>query len=327
MKFRHALNVFVDNFNITYKVLLYRIIILLLCLCLYTAVIIPFISRIRDTTQFLALSEALAAFGSAFANLDFAAMQNGWLAIREAFAGLLEMLGAMVGSVVLTVVIIIIVQLVQKFLLGLGNYTAGALINDKMAMRANSPFIGTLIKNLGKASLYNVIYVPLSFAYDVLIFAATGAVVYGLMVADAPILLLIVLFSTVIVFLYVIKMTFTSDWLPALVYGKKTNRGAIAYSFDYTAGGKNFAGVLSNYVVLVLIIFALNVAAIFLTFGAGLFLTLPASYVILICFEFVNYCDNNEIKYFADKNTVVKPEREPVMTKERFFKGDDSDKI
>ena len=32
-------------------------------------------------------------------------------------------------------------------------------------------------------------------------------------------------------------------------------------------------------------------------------------------------------KYFADKNTVVKPEREPVMTKERFFKGDDSDKI
>lgn len=326
MKFKHSFNVFVDNFAITYKVLLYRLVILLLSLCLYTAVIFPFMNRISDTTQVVALSDALASFGSAFANLDFTAMQGAWAAIREAFTQLIEMLGAMVGSVVLTVFIVLVVYLVQKFLLGLGNYTAGAMINDKMAMRANSPFIGTLIKNLGKACLYNAIYVPLSTLYDIIIFVATGAVIYGLMLADAPLLLLIFLFSTVIVFLFVIKMTFTSDWLPALIYGKMTNRGAIAYSFNYTTRGKNFLSVLSNYVVLVLVIFAMNVAAVLLTLGAGLFITLPASYVILICFEFVNYCDNNEIKYFMDKNTVVKPDREPVMTREKFFRGEDGDK-
>ena len=326
MKFKHSFNVFVDNFTITYKVLLYRLVILLLSLCLYTAVIFPFMNRISDTTQVVALSDALASFGSAFANLDFTAMQGAWAAIREAFTQLIEMLGAMVGSVVLTVFIVLVVYLVQKFLLGLGNYTAGAMINDKMAMRANSPFIGTLIKNLGKASLYNAIYVPLSTLYDIIIFAATGTVIYGLMLADAPLLLLIFLFSTVIVFLFVIKMTFTSDWLPALIYGKMTNRGAIAYSFNYMSREKNFLSVLSNYVVLVLVIFAMNIAAVLLTLGAGLFITLPASYVILICFEFVNYCDNNEIKYFMDKNTVVKPDREPVMTREKFFRGEDGDK-
>ena len=326
MKFKHSFNVFVDNFTITYKVLLYRLVILLLSLCLYTAVIFPFMNRISDTTQVVALSDALASFGSAFANLDFTAMQGAWAAIREAFTQLIEMLGAMVGSVVLTVFIVLVVYLVQKFLLGLGNYTAGAMINDKMAMRANSPFIGTLIKNLGKACLYNAIYVPLSTLYDIIIFVATGAVIYGLMLADAPLLLLIFLFSTVIVFLFVIKMTFTSDWLPALIYGKMTNRGARAYSFNYTTREKNFLSVLSNYVVLVLVIFAMNVAAVLLTLGAGLFITLPASYVILICFEFVNYCDNNEIKYFMDKNTVVKPDREPVMTREKFFRGEDGDK-
>lgn len=325
MKFKHAFNVFVDNFIVTYKVLLYRVIILLFCLCLYTAVIFPFINSISDTSQVLALSQALGNFGSAFVNLDFAAMQVAWADIREAFIQLMEMLGARVGSVVLTVTIIVLVYLVQKFLLGLSNYTAGAMINDRMAMRANSPFIGTLIKNLGKASLYNVIYVPLSFAYDVIIFAVTGAIVVGLMNANAPLLLLIVLFSTVITFLYVIKMTFTTDWLPSLIYGKTTNRGAIAYSFNYKAKNKDFLAVLSNYVVLVLVMFAINVAAVFLTFGAGLFITLPASYIILISFEFVNYCDNNEIKYFMDKNTVVKPERKQVLTKEQFFKGDNND--
>ena len=326
MKFKHTFNVFVDNFSVTYKLLLYRFVILLFSLCLYTAVIFPFISRVSDTTQVAALSEALKNFGSAFVNLDFNAMQSIWGTIREAFTELMEMLAGMAGSVILTVFIIALVYLVQKFFLGLGNYTAGAIINDKMAMRAQSPFIGTLIKNLGHAALYNAIYVPLSFVYDILIFAAVGGIAFGLMNAGTPILLLIFFSSTAIVFLYVLKMAFTSDWLPALIYGKMNNRKAIAYSFDYMKGGnKKFWDVLSNFIVLVLIIFGLNVAATLLTLGAGILITLPASYVILICFEFVNYSDNNEIKYFMDKNTIVKPDREKTRTREQFFRGEDND--
>lgn len=321
MKFKHTINVFIYNFNVTYKVLLYRLIILILSLCLYTAVIIPFMNNISGTTQFTDLSAALASFGSAFADLRFYEIQSAWAAIREALSGLIELLGSMAGSVVLTVAVMIIVYLVQKFLAGLGNYTAGALINDRMAMRANSPFIGTLIKNLGKASLYNLIYVPLSFLYDIIIFVAAGAIIYGLFLINVPLLLLIFLFAVIIVFLYVIKMTFTCDWLPALIYGKRGNGSAMAYSFRY-GGKKKFSDVLSNFIVIVLMIFAMNVAAVLLTLGAGLLLTIPASYVIIICFEFVNYCDNNDVKYFTDDHTVIKPEREPVMTKERFFKGD-----
>lgn len=325
MKFKHAFNVFIDNFIVTYKVLLYRVIILIFSMCLYTAVILPFIHSISGTTQVIELTEAIRDFGSAFVNLDFVALEEAWHSIRDAFDQLLQLLRARVGSIVLTVVILILVYLIQRFLSGLSNYTAGALINDKMAMRADSSFIGTLIKNLGKASLYNAIYVPLSLVYDIIIFTVMTAIVIGLMNANAPLLLLIAMFSTCITFLFVIKMALTTDWLPALVYGKMTNRGAIMYSLNYKANNKNFLAVLSNYVVLVLVIFALNVAAVFLTFGAGLLLTMPASYVLLISFEFVNYCDNNEIKYFMDKNTVVKPEREAVMTRKQFFKGENDD--
>lgn len=325
MKFKHAFNVFIDNFIVTYKVLLYRVIILIFSMCLYTAVILPFIHSISDTTPVIDLTEAVSEFGSAFVNLDFTALQNAWQSIGNAFDELLQLLRARVGSIVLTVVILILVYLIQRFLSGLSNYTAAALINDKMAMRADSSFIGTLIKNLGKASLYNAIYVPLSLVYDIIIFTVMTAIFIGLMNASAPLLLLIAMFSTCITFLFVIKMALTTDWLPALIYGKMTNRGAIMYSLNYKANNKNFLSVLSNYVVLVLVIFALNVAAVFLTFGAGLLLTMPASYVLLISFEFVNYCDNNEIKYFMDKNTVVKPEREAVMTRKQFFKGENND--
>lgn len=323
MKFKHTINVFIYNFRVTYKVLLYRLIILLLSLCMYIAVIIPFINNISDTTQFNALSDSLAAFGAAFAKLSFTDMQTAWSNIRESFGELMRLLGSMAGSVMLTVAILVIVYLVQKFLAGLGNYTAGALINDKMAMRASSPFIGTLIKNLGRASLYNLIYIPLSFVYDAAIFAAVGALVYGLWLLNVPVLLLIFLAAVAIVLLYVLKMTLTCDWLPSLIYGKRNNRSAMAYSFSYRSCEKSFWEVFSNFIVIVLLIFAMNVAAVLLTLGAGLLLTIPASYVLIICFEFVSYCDNNEIKYFTDRHTIVKPDRETVMTREKFFRGED----
>ena len=63
--------------------------------------------------QVVELSDAFKSFGSAFVNLDFAAMQAEWNAIREAFTNLLELLGSMVGSVVLTMVILLIVYLVH----------------------------------------------------------------------------------------------------------------------------------------------------------------------------------------------------------------------
>ena len=50
-------------------------------------------------------------------------------------------------------------------------------------------------------------------------------------------------------------------------------------------------------------------------------MTIPSSYVILICFEFVNYYDREEIRYFVDKNTIIKPEKERALSREEFFRG------
>jgi hypothetical protein len=193
------------------------------------------------------------------------------------------------------------------------------MLNDKIALQANSPFIGTLVKNLGKASLYNLIYVPLSLIYDL----ACIAIVYLLffkVFAFIPLIFEVFLFVTVIVGLITLKMTYTTDWLPSLVHGKKNNRQAIAYSFSRK--NKHTAGVFSNFLVLILIIFAANSAAVLLTFGAGLIITLPASYLLIISFEFINYCDTNDLRYFLDKNTVVKPEKEHTPTREEFFRGE-----
>ncbi|MGN0818497.1 MAG: hypothetical protein ACI4L9_05965 [Candidatus Coproplasma sp.] len=323
MKFKHTFHVFVDNFSSTYKLLLYRVIVSLISFCLIAAVVTPLLHRVMDTTQFKAMSDAVTNFLSGLSALDFTAIHEAWLEIIAAFGTLGELFTTKLGEIIGGVAVIVVVYFIQRFFLGLGNYTLGAMVNDKMALHANSPFIGTLIKNLGNASLYNLIYVPLSIIFDALCVAAMWALFF-LGLGFLPLLTQIFLFVTVIILLIAIKMTFTCDWLPSLIYGKKNNRQSLAYCFAYgKSGNKNFVSALSNFIVLVLCVLALNVAAILLTFGAGLLITIPSSYLILISFEFVNYCDNNEVKYFIDKNTVVKPEKEQVLTREQFFRGID----
>jgi glucan phosphoethanolaminetransferase (alkaline phosphatase superfamily) len=188
-----------------------------------------------------------------------------------------------------------------------------------MALQANTSFIRSLIKNLGKAALYNIIYVSMTFVYDLICVVIVYSLFF-LLLSFLPILIKIFLFVTVIVVLTANKLTFTCDWLPSLIYGKSNNRQAIAKSFSRK--GKRTANIFSNYLVLTIIILGLNVAALIFTFGAGFLITLPASYLLLISFQFINYCDDNGINYFTDKNTIVKQEKEKTLSVEEFFKGE-----
>ena len=205
--------------------------------------------------------------------------------------------------------------------MGLGNYATASVINDKMALRAKQPFLGTLIRNLKNASIYNAIYVPLSVLFDLIVFVAMFFLFFTLLNHVVYFVLCLFLFVLAIVFAFTFKMTMTCDWLPALIRGKMKHGAAMKYTFSRK--NKKTFNVMSNFAVIVLVVFALNMAAIILTLGAGLLLTVPSSYVIIICFEFVNYYDREEIKYSIDKNTIISPMKERPLSREEFFRGND----
>lgn len=319
MKFRHSLQILIDNFSITYKQLVYKLAITLIAAGLSAALLYPFWKALTDLPEFKELIEGVKTF---FMNLiEGNTEQLG--SIREMVEKALDSISVLVKSNTLIIALgilgLVFIRLVSMFLSSLGNYAAAAVINDKMALRAQSPFFLTLIRNLKDASLYSLMYVPLSFLYDVVIVGLMYLFVFKALVF-VPFLLQIFLFATAIVFAITVKLTFASDWLPALIRGKKKQLEAFAYTFSRR--NKKTFNVLSNFVVLSLIIFALNVFAVLFTFGVGALITVPASYVVLNCFQLVNYYDREELKYFIDKNTIIKPEKEETVTREEFFKGE-----
>lgn len=321
MNFKHAFHVFVDNFSIVYKHLLYGLIVTAIGVGLFSAVIIPAMNNIMGTAQYTALHDSLGRLWADIGSLTTENMHADLSAFRTALHDFIRMFGTeKVELFALCAVLLVLAYLVYRFLLGLGNYTTGALISDKMTLQAKSPFIGTMIKNLGKASIYSLIYVPVSFVFDVLSIVILWAVFFKWL-HFLPILINIFLFATLLIGLTAVKLAFTVNWLPELIHGKKSNRKAFVINFKKSVHG--FGHTYSTFLVLILIIMALNVSALLFTFGAGLLITIPASYIMLISFQFVNYYDSNGLKFFIGDGTIIGPKKETPPTVEEFFKGDD----
>lgn len=320
MKFKHAFHVFVDNFSVIYKQLLYRLIILFVSGAICVAGVYPFIKDFIGSAQFNSILEGVKGFITNLLNGQVGELAGISEKVQTAYAELIALLNDKLTQAVLSGLLLLLIVVIAKWFMGLGNYATASVINDKMALRAKQPFLGTLIRNLKSASIYNAIYVPLSVLYDVIIVVATFFLFFSLLNSVLYFFICLFLFVLVVTFAITFKMTVTSDWLPALIRGKMKQGAAMKYAFSRK--GKNTFNVMSNFAVIVLIVFALNMAALILTLGAGLLITIPSSYAIIISFEFVNYYDREEIKYSIDKNTIISPAKERPLSREEFFRGD-----
>ena len=313
MKFKHSFHVFVDNFSAAYKQLIYRLIIWAVAAGLFYVILNPVMTKLTESGFWEDAKNFLVGviYGES--------MGDATEMLTSGYNRILESIGRSSGEVATLISLIIIVYVVKEWFDALGNYATASLINDKMALRANSSLVLTLVRNLKNAAIYSAIYVPLSLLYNAIVGTAVFLFVfYGMFFI--PFYIQVFLFVLIFVVAIVVKMTFTADWLPALIAGKKKHRQAFKYTF--ARRGKKTANVMSNFAVLVLLIFAINVGAVLLTFGVGALLTIPGSYILLISFEFVNYYDREELKFFIDKNTIIKPEKEYTPSREEFFKGE-----
>ena len=319
MKFKHTVNVLIDNFGVTFKLLVYHLIILAVTIGLSAAIIVPLFNGLENVAAYTELMEDISNMLSEIIKGEVNGLAGHFEAISTSFNNLLAYLAEHPSDLILSAVGMVIVILIRSFLVTIGNYTAGCLISDKMAMQANSPFAATMIKNLGKASLYSVIYVPISFIYNAVCVGALYIVVF-IALSFLPIMICIFLFIVFMILLTGLKMILVADWMPALISGKKKMGDAMAYSITRESGGS--VAVYSFFASSSVLILALNSLGFVGTFGAAIIITIPLSYIYLLCYQFVNYCDNNNIKYFTDKRTIVKPEHEKETSRQQFLRGE-----
>ncbi|MCD8286637.1 MAG: hypothetical protein LUD50_05375 [Clostridia bacterium] len=320
MKFKHACHVLVDNFSLIFKQLLFRIVLWVIFAVIYYFCIYPAVVKILNSEALSEIIQYIKDIFNAFISGDLSGMPDIVEAIKTSYADFIEILSGSVGSLIETAVLVAVVRLVSKWITTLCNYGAAQCISDKMSMRTDDHFFATTIRCFRKSSIYSLLYVLMSFVYEILVTAIMIALLYALVVNSVlPLLLAIFIFVAVLVFAIAVQLTFASDWIPALTRGTMTQREAIKYTFKRK--NKKTANMLANYVILVLLIFSINVLAAISTIGVGLLITVPASYVMLLCFQMVAYHDRERITYSIGPDSMVEYKSEHIPTKEEFFRG------
>ena len=294
MIFRNAFNLFIDNFKLNYKYLLYKIIVVLLTVGLSAALIVPNISFIFSSAELSTLVGLFKDFFDAIAKGDTEFLAGFSERLTAAVADMGTLLQSKTSNIVFTAVSAVVILLVSKFLGGMGNFTLGSLLDDRLSSYANTSFSGAFIKNLGKSSLWQLFYVPVTFVYDVLVILLCYA------------FFLLMLAVTLFVGSQAIKLSFANSMVPAIVTDRQKMGKAIKKGFRASLDG--FGKMFSTYLVTCYLIMGLNILAALVTFGSALLITIPSSYLLLVCIQFVSYYTSEKKKYFVAADKIVVPE-------------------
>ena len=301
MRFGNTLRLLMENFKQVYRLLVYRLGMTLIVSALCSAFVLPEIIEIIETPVAKEFAETVAnVFKATFSS----ELETPAYYIRRIFeeGGLLKQMADLLFSMRLELVLVCIgcvaVYLLKRFADTVIYFTEGSILNDKMATYAETSFGTAFVANLGKASLYALVYVPVVFAVDLIMMT-----VCFLLLRFLPLLAALFLSVTVIVLFQSLKLSLTGYWMPAMTADGKKIGDAIRVKDPQIK--KQFAKTLSLYIVLVYVIIVANVVAALCTFGSALLVTIPTSYLVFICAQHVNYYTVQGKKYFITYERIA----------------------
>ncbi len=310
MRFRNSVRLLLNNFKSTYVILLFRLVVFLitgsLAAVILAANIGPFLESPEADAFVTALEDIVATFFNSpdFSSFD-AYFREAMDALVQAIGGIFAFMNRHLAEIVFSCIGLILLYLVNSFLNGLALFAFGDILNDKMSQFTETPFFAGFLRNIGPAALYQVVYVPISFAYDVLVLVVCYLVFFRLFVF-LPVFLALFFGATFIIAMHAVKLALISDWMPSIIVGSKKLTQAMRESFRM--GRKQFAANFSNYLVAVYCIVAINVVFALTTFFSALLITVPASYIFVICLQFVGYYSANGKRYFLSCTNICDPE-------------------
>ena len=308
MRFRHSVSLTVGQFSSVFKLLLYRLITGAVFFCLSFVILRYGLVHIIESAELTALKTLAKDFMRALFSADSAVLSGMPEAFRTGLSDFIALLGANIGSIAGSVIGVAVMYILARFFNGLALYALGGTVNDRMSTFSRTSFADSYFRSLGKASLYQLVYVPIAFVYDVLSLALGVAVTFWLPTLMGvewnflSVLLALSIFLTLCICLQALKLAVISGWMPAMIAEKKSVRQAIRETGRYN---KTFLRRFANFLVAAYVIVIVNVVCAFATLGSALFLTLPMSYLFLIVMQFVHYYEDGEKKYFIPDGNIA----------------------
>lgn len=216
------------------------------------------------------------------------------------------------------ILFIFMLVILGSFLKGLYRAICGGVLYNSMSNNIKQPFLSSCFANWARAIKLELARLTISLPATVLIvvilyYMATLTAIGGAMYVIAP--FLIVLTAILLISL---KTTFFAGWMPALFVIKARTYPALFKGFWVIH--RRFWYTFATSIALVITVFAVNVFAGIFTFGVGLLVTIPTSYLLFVIFEMVAFYTARGLRFYIDTDTIFEPKKAELTDRKKDIK-------
>lgn len=301
MRLKNTIKMVFASFKVTYKLLIYKLIMYAVLATVGYFVIVPNFRQVLIDSH---ISELLVAGGDVIRSIFTTHLDPN--VTREPFTialnGFKDYLVSDIGQFIGLFFAVVAFFTIAGFFNNLANYATGEVVDDHMSTLSHKGFVVSIFKNLGKSSIFSLIEVAFGFLFFIL---GTGLfLLIYLFLYEFIGVVAIFLGIVIYIICFAIKSTLLSDFMPEIIEGSSIKK---AFRESFKLNSTTFGSVLSNYVTIGLFLMYLNVSFAICTFFTGLILTIPLSTVIITAFKLVNYYTNRGKKFFISYDEIITP--------------------
>ena len=297
MMFKNSFKLFVANFSVFWKLLLYKLISIGLCILLLLPVM-PAWGECLKAVDFLTLFTNLS-LNTVFVNTS--ALLNNLFILVDTFVIAIGILFSYNAFAV--IYSFVIVFIVLPFLFGLSSIPTGEGLYSYMASLSKSNFTATYISKIGTSAVYSIYRTLICLPFIGLVavcmyFLLSLTTLGGIMQFFLPVMLILVF-----VFMLSIWLTVFCGWMPATVVFNI--RPSKSFKKGIKAVSRRFLRLFSS--VFVIIFLATMLSFMFTTFS--LIALIPFASVSIIMLEMVMFFESQGMRYYVDLDSIVSPRK------------------
>ena len=307
MSYRNTMKLFVSNFALAWKQLVYMLICaFLFAICSYTLVS-PVISVLREAGLFTEIKNLVGVFYNAPKDIAF----NLSALAKLIFASI----GANFSKIYLNLIATVILCVILPYILyEVSIYNISSILHQKLTMNMEVGYTQNYIGNFKKA---------LKFAFASLVYSLPffviniGLIVAYIFIANTIFKAIIGLFvlSFLSIALNSCKITLFSHFTGSVIANNSNPFSEFGKSLKHEI--KNFWKIMGYSVTILLTSILINGVIAIFTLFAGLLFTIPATCVMICIFKIVIFLNINGNRYYLSNSVIYNPQKY-VVKKDDF---------
>lgn len=303
MSFKHSLSILTSRFSITYKLLVFLLVLTFVFSVLMVCAVYPTISDLRNNINELGLGDAIKNYVREALKGEPQLQAQAYEELSSKFDTAAEIVRNNNLQINLSIVWLVLLYLLYVVFFSWGQYCVSDVMNHHMSSNSKFGFSSNLIVNFKKAMCYALLYTAITIAFMIVV-ALFFWLSFATLFKVAPI---VGLASAVGIFVLAlaVRRALLFGWVPAMVAdglgvtdGLKKGMSLLKQRFAYALG---------LYVIYYIAWLGLTLAITVFTFFVGTLFAISISLALAQVCDLVIYYRTVGKRYYIDVLNVVDP--------------------